>query len=118
MRKENVGQWAFIIGVIVALLAGLFAKDNTTVGIVLVVLGLVVGLINITEKETLPYLVASVALIIAGNSMVGILGVGEGKLDIPGHEAIAGMLKFLVVFTVPAAIVGALRGIYALASRA
>ena len=116
MRKENIGQAAFFISVIIALVAGLIARDNATVGIALFVLGLLVGLINITEKETLPYLVAAVALLIAGTAITGI--IGKDDLNLPGNEAISGMLKYLIVFTAPAAVIGALRGVYSLASRA
>ena len=48
---RKIGGWAFLIGIIIAIIAGIIGPIDKTVTIVLVVLGLIVGLLNITEKE-------------------------------------------------------------------
>jgi len=60
----NVGKWAFIIGLILAILAGFLAVPN--LAFVLLVLGLIVGFLNISTEEVQLYLIAVVALLVIG----------------------------------------------------
>ena len=111
----KMGQWAFIIGVIIAIVVGLFSSNlgvNTEGWLVLllVVLGLIVGLLNVTEKETTPFLVAAAALLItgtAGNTLAVIPTLGS---------YLQGVVEAIAVFVAPAAIVVALKAIQSLAS--
>lgn len=104
-----VGRWAFIIGLILAILVGIIpfgAASNAVVSII-VILGLIVGLINITAKETLMFLVASVVLVI-------VSGFGSATL---ANVAFIGVylrniLGTLMILIVPATIVVALKEIY------
>ena len=113
---NKLGQWAFIIGVLLAIVVGVFSanlKDYAgTLSLVLVILGLVVGFLNVTEKETTPFLVAAAALMLtqtAGESLSKIdLGIELGKY-------LAGIVSQIAVFVVPAAIVVALKAINSLA---
>src|SRR3989344_8070442 len=70
---RKMGEWAFIIGVLVAVIIGLFSgslQENTSGWLILllVILGLIVGFLNISESETTPFLVAAVALLITGTA--------------------------------------------------
>ena len=109
---SKMGEWAFIIGVIVAIVVSLFKVNDTVSGwlvLLLVVLGLVVGLLNVTEKETTPFLVAAAALLItgtAGSSLAVIPVIGDYLQSI---------VQNIAVFVAPAAIVVALKAIQALA---
>lgn len=98
---EKVGSWAFIIGVVIAVILG--AMKGTAVGLLLI-LGTIVGLLNVTNKEVIPFLIASIALIVAGLVQVGL------------PIWLTGILSNVVVFVVPAAIIGSLKTIYVLAS--
>lgn len=60
----NVGKWAFIAGIILAVLAGFFAIPNLAV--VLLILGLVVGFLNVSKEEVQSYLIAVIALLLIG----------------------------------------------------
>lgn len=109
---QAVGSWAFLLGVFVAVITGALMPDaaNTTVISFLVLLGLVVGLLNITTKETTSFLLASVSLVLVaafGGSVVS----GEEKV---GQYMVA-MLDSIQVFVVPATIVVALKSIFSLA---
>ena len=109
---SKMGEWAFIIGVIIAVVVSLFKVNNTISGwlvLLLVVLGLVVGLLNVTEKETTPFLVAAAALLITGTagSSLAIIPVIGGYLQ--------SIVQNIAVFVAPAAIVVALKAIQALA---
>jgi len=104
---ELVGAWSFIIGLIVAILVGVFstsAVPGTVAATVLLILGLIVGILNVTDHEIIPFLVACVALIVVGSA---------GAIP---FEWLQRILANIVVFVVPAALVGALKAIYAVAS--
>ncbi len=105
---ERAGSWAFIIGVLIAIVVGFgFGSLNDTVTSVLVVIGLIVGLLNVTAHETGSYLLASVSLVIVSSLSANALSA------LPVAQNI---LAALNVFVVPATIIVALKAIYSLAS--
>ena len=101
----NIGYWIFLVGVLIAILAGLVspANANKTIMWVLAVLGLIVGLINVTLKEEVPFLVASLVLINAAGYLSLIPYIGTPLVAI---------LYYIVAFVSPAAIVVALKAVY------
>jgi hypothetical protein len=104
---QKIGSWAFLIGVIIAIIAG-FWKLNTIMTAVLIILGLIVGFLNVTGKETTPFLLATVALVI-----VTYFG---GNVLAPVSDTLQQILNAIIVFVIPSTIVVALKAIYALAS--
>ena len=109
-RKNLIGAWAFLIGVILAIVLGLFSTylgtNSTYILWILVVLGIIVGLLNITGKESSKFLLASLALVIVSYMGQGVLGI------IP---QIGSILSALLVLFVPATIIVALRNLFDLA---
>ena len=107
-----VGRWAFIIGVIIALIAGYVSTivGNTITTSVLIVMGLLVGFLNVTEKETKDYLLAAVVLVI----VTSMGGSALGTVAIVGPY-IQSVLSAIMTFVMPAAIIVSLKAIYALA---
>ncbi|MBI2145700.1 hypothetical protein HYU18_05285 [Candidatus Woesearchaeota archaeon] len=112
---QSIGSWAFLLGVVVAIIAGALLPDKSTTPTVtsfLVLLGTVVGLLNVTTKETNSFLLASVSLVLVtalGGSVVsGVVSVGQ---------YLGSMLDSILVFVVPATIVVALKSIFSLAER-
>ena len=111
---SKMGQWAFIVGVLIAVLIGLFSSNlaGSTKGwlvLLLVVLGLIVGLLNVSEKESTPFLIAAAALLLtgtAGNTLAIIPVLGD---------YLSGVVQAIAVFVTPAAIVVALKAIQSLA---
>jgi hypothetical protein len=74
--KEQIGPWSFIAGLILALVFA-FVPPAGWVVIVLGILGLAVGLLNITDKEIQGFLLASVAFVVSSTSLVVIVnGLG------------------------------------------
>jgi len=69
---DKVGRYAFLGGVIVAVLAG-FISGNWIFP-VLTILGLIVGLLNVTATEVQSFLLASVSLVI-------ISALGADKIE-------------------------------------
>lgn len=111
---KKMGEWAFIIGLLVAIVIGLFsgtlsANVQGWLVLLLVVLGLIVGFLNVTATESTPFLVAAAALLItgtAGGSLAVIPTIGIYLQDI---------VQNIAVFVTPAAIVVAVKSVYSLA---
>jgi hypothetical protein len=107
-KKDNLlGSWAFLIGVVLALI---FAFVTMTEGIMLTlfVLGLLIGLLNITAKQVQPFLLAAVALVIVSS-------LGSGALVQIGW--VLNMLNNMLLLFVPATIIVALKSVFELAKK-
>jgi hypothetical protein len=108
---RSIGAWAFLIGVLVAVLigAGFSQATTTTIGL-LALLGLIVGLLNVTGEETTEFLLAGTVLVIVtgmgGNTINSALGVGN---------IISGILDAIMILFVPATIVVALKSVFTIA---
>ena len=107
MKNDQLGGWAFIIGLVIAILAGLV--NIAWAPVILVILGLVVGFINIGDKEVNAFLIASIALLLAGTA-------GLDKLPAVG-SFLENILINLVAFVGPAAIIVAVKSVYNIAKK-
>ena len=110
LELHRVAHYTFFVGLLVAIVTGLFRNllEPQVLVTTLVILGLVVGLFNLTAKETTPFLVACVALMLAGIVNLGLIpGVGLYLRSI---------LSNIVVFVVPGAIIVGMKAIWKLAS--
>lgn len=67
----NYRKWLFIIGILASILLAFFEVNQSS--LILVALGLVVGFLNINEKEAQKFLVASTALLIIGTASFSII---------------------------------------------
>jgi hypothetical protein len=113
MDTQKLGGWAFVLGVLIAVVAGLAAGAVTAyagwIALALVVLGLVVGFLNIGAKEVNDFLIAAIAL-----SALAISAAGLNVIPYVGAYLV-GMVQNVAAFVAPAALVVALKAIYALA---
>lgn len=101
----NVGKWAFIIGIILAIVAGFFAVPYLT--FILLVLGLVVGFLNIGHKNAHDYLVAAIALLLIGIASVQSLSV----LNIALADWVQTVLANFIAFVAASALVVAIKAV-------
>ena len=120
-----MGEYAYLVSLIIAVLAGLAAAAgfgaSPWIALLLVVLGVIVGFLNISEKETGAFLTATIALLVAslGANPLGTAGafaVLDNAVPRLG-TLINGILGNIAVFVAPAAIIIAVKAIHALASR-
>src|SRR3990167_4354644 len=111
----KMGAWAFTIGVIIALLAG-FMESSPWLKAVLVLLGVVVGFLNVTGKETTPFLMAAVAIMIAVYTAGVSIESDMAALGSVGTYLLA-IMKNINTLVFPATIVVALKAVFSLASR-
>jgi hypothetical protein len=108
---NNLGAWAFLIGFVAAVTLGLFNAQVTepTQTIVLwslIILGIVIGLLNISGKESSKFLMAGVILVLVSY-------IGRGILVI--IPQIGSILSALLVIFVPTTIIVALRSVFEMA---
>ena len=107
MKKaiQIVGFLAFAAGLILAIFAGLLFPSSGTVILALVVLGIIVGVLNVTARDFVPLSMAAIALIVVGTAGFEPLdqlinGLGTHINDI---------VKYLAQLMAPAAVIGAVR---------
>jgi hypothetical protein len=100
------GAIAFAGGYVIALIGGIWWPDNGGLIATLVIIGLVVGVLNVTNRETIPYLVAAIALVLIGSTQVftplNLVADGLG-------ERVNLVVRMMAIFTAPAAVVTAVR---------
>lgn len=119
MDMQKLGSYAFLFGVVIAVVAGIAAAFTGQVGgaaisLILVILGIIVGFLNINDKETVPFLVCAIALMTmgAGSYFLVIDNIIKGL-----GTLIALIVSNIAVFVSPAAVIVALKGIYSLAKQ-
>jgi hypothetical protein len=99
MNTAKIGKWAFILGLVLAVLAGLFYQPDWAYW-VLAILGVIVGLVNVTAEDTRGFLLAAIALVLSATALntVPVLG-----------KALSLILPFVAAFVSGAMIVVALK---------
>jgi hypothetical protein len=101
-----IGSWSFLIGVILALIFGLIGNLGPGVTYVLIVLGIVIGLLNIADEEVTPFLMAGAVLVIVST-------LGQGVVQTVPIFYVT--LQALTMLFVPATIIVALKHVFVLA---
>jgi hypothetical protein len=114
-----LGAIAFFVGMLLAIIAGGVSRDNGTIVLILVILGIIVGLFNITSREMIPFLVAAIALVVVGTAVgsegnYGPFAPLNDVIDGLGR-VLNGMVAYIAVFMTPAAIITAIRVVWSLA---
>jgi hypothetical protein len=108
-KQGPIGSWALLAGVIIAVIAGLISTEiSGTVAAILVVLGIIVGLLNITAKEAKPFMLAVIALLLA--SFIG----GDVLKAVPVVN-LFNVLQAIIALIVPATILVAIREAFTIA---
>jgi len=121
-QMEKAGEYAFIAFVIIAIIAGITmgawsdlrtVENEGWINLILVILGIIVGLTTITERESQPFLIAAIALVVAVQ-----MADPFGAIDniAPPLGSIADyIVRYMAAFAVPAAVIHAIKAVYALA---
>ena len=103
--KAMIGHWAFLIGVLLAVVF-MFVPAMTWVSWLLVVLGLIIGLLNIADKEVQPFLLAGLTLVLVSYFGGEVLGT---------ITYLGTLMNNLLMLFVPATIIVALKSVFVLA---
>ena len=102
---KTLGGWAFLIGVLLAIIFG-FVAAGAWLAWTLVVLGIIIGLLNIAEKEVKPFLFAGTILVI-------VAALGGGVFE----SWLKTILDNMLFLFVPATIVVALKSVMTIAKK-
>lgn len=123
MVNQKTGSYAFLVGAGIAIIAGLLAglgQSGVLGGIVgwipliLVILGTIVGFLNIKDKMVTEFLIASIALIALAGTAGGLQVIDQAVSPI--GSVLVGIVQNLAVFVAPAALIVALKSIKAMAA--
>jgi len=141
---EQITKWAYIafvaIAVIMGLVVGYMASDkhvdttpwtatgwmnpdvqdiNGWVTLVMLILGIIIGITSITAKEVAPFLIATIALMVArigiGGYIVGDVWYPLSRIHNLLYYWATGILNYIVAFAAPAAVIIAVRSVFAMA---
>ncbi len=116
-RENLVGAYAFLIGVVLAVIFGFFKGSISQASgmfyTTLVVIGLIIGAMNTNDKDSMTFLIASLSLVI-----VGSLGMDPLKYIALNNYAVTvlrNILGSLLLLFVPATIIVALKTVFSMA---
>jgi hypothetical protein len=100
-----IGFWAFVVGLVISIICGIVAPADPIVILILVILGIIIGVLNITTKEIVPLLLAVVALVVVGNVFAPIKTLAIGAI-------LGNILSLLATLMAPAAIIAAVKTLW------
>ncbi|MEI6058326.1 MAG: hypothetical protein WCP89_01000 [archaeon] len=116
-RENLVGAYAFLVGIILAIILGLFQEYMGTAMTlpyaILVILGIVIGFLNVGDDDSNTFLLASLALVIVAglgnNTIIFISNIS------PVLSSLSRILSSLLVLFIPATIIVAMKTVFAIA---
>jgi hypothetical protein len=116
--NKKIGAYSFIAGILIALVLGIFAdyiRGSAAEILVslLVVLGFVVGFLNVADKQSQEFLIVGAILVIIAYTGVGA-AASLGKIMVIG-KYITAVFTNLMMFVIPALIIVGLKDIVRLA---
>ena len=101
-----IGFVAFVLGLVIAVVAGALAWQYDWVILVLVILGIIIGALNITSKELIPLLLATIALVVVGGVFAPLKVLGIGAI-------LDAILSLVATLMAPAAVIVAIKALWA-----
>ena len=124
MELEKISRLVYLAVVIIATVMGLVVgymawNEGSWAGLVIdgwimlimLILGIILGLTSITSKEVTPFLIATIALVVAASA-----NVWEPLSNI--HELLyflaTGVLRYIVAFAAPAAVIIGIKAVFSM----
>jgi|TARA_Y100000310_G_scaffold329841_1_gene400410 hypothetical protein len=121
-KENSVGAWAFLVGVILAIVIGLSTtlvsipvlnSFSAQVYAILVLLGIFVGFMNVAGKDSQTFLLAGTVLVVV--SKFGMEGVTGSLIGIGVGDAVSSVFGALLALFAPATIIVALKTVFSIA---
>lgn len=108
----KAGKLAFIVGMVIAVMSGLYIGYtgeglNKFVISILILIGFIIGLINITPKETVPFIVSVISIFLVlslGGDFLKVVDIFGPYFD--------GILKSMMILFIPSMIIVSLKTIW------
>lgn len=111
-KEAQIGVAAFVIGLLIAIVLGIWPAlmTPTNTALVLGVLGIIVGLLNVTDKELDRYLMANITFLVGATALAFFANA------VPAVGAYLGAIVWNIsMFVAPGAAVVALKELYEVA---
>jgi hypothetical protein len=106
--EKTMGGWAFVIGLILAAIIAIFGIEATWPMYLLLVLGLIVGILNVVDKEVNSFLIAAVAFMFTFTALSSVV------IEIPvAGVSLARFFVLINAFIAPAAAIVAFKALFA-----
>jgi hypothetical protein len=122
-KENSTSAWAFLIGVILAVIIGLstllipisaITRYSSYIYLVLVILGIVVGAsINVEGRDSQAFLITGAIIVIV--SKFGMESVISSLIGIGAGETASSIFASLLALFVPATIIVALKNVFGMA---
>ena len=118
-RESVISAWAFLFGLILAIVVGLLSASRTTgspwIFSILAFLGLIIGYF-VSEKEVKTFLLASVSLVIVSFAGIQGLVLDAAIRGVAIGKFVSSVLAALLVVFVPATIIVVIKTIFSLSN--
>ena len=120
--ENTIGAWAFLIGVVLAILIGLsttllpipaLVDYSKHIYAALVFLGILVGFMNTTGKDSQTFLIAGAVLVIV--SRFGMDSLSGSVIGLDLRDAVTSVFSALLVLFAPATIIVAMKTVFSIA---
>jgi len=103
MNMAQIGRYLFLAGVLISVVTGLAGNLGIpNLGLILVILGAVVGFLNVSGAESRTFLIAGIAFLATAGALNGIPTLGD---------SIAAIAANLSAFASPAVLIVALKSL-------
>ena len=122
-KENSLGAWAFLVGVILAIIIGITSSTlisiptlttySSSIYAILAILGIVVGFMNVTSKDSQTFLIAGAVLVIVSN--MGMTAVTGSLIGIGVGNVVTSVFGALLALFVPATIIVALKTVFGIA---
>ena len=121
-QENSFAAWAFLIGIILAILIGLsttilplpiLVAYNKSIYSILIILGLVIGFVSIRGEDTQTFLWAGAILVVV--SKFGMESVTGSLIGIGIGDAVSSVFAALLALLVPATIIVAMKTLFSAA---
>ncbi len=100
---DKIGKIAVVVGILIAIVAGIFSYSPPWFGWLLAVLGLIVGFMNVSGTESKTFLLAGIGLLMVSSSVDSVPVIGE---------RLTSFLGYIIAFMAPAILIVALKSLF------
>jgi hypothetical protein len=92
---KTIGKWLYLIGLLIAAIAGLFSFQNTWVSLILVLMGILAAIFFLDSDDVVNFGIRFLVLAAVAGALISIPAVGP---------ALTGMFTAVVAFLAPVAL--------------
>jgi hypothetical protein len=107
--KNKIGVWSFMVGLVLAIIISVLGSGGVPgfAVVMLAMIGVIVGLLNISDKEVQLFLVASIGFLISFQALGAVFSV----LTL-GWAAVSTFFYLMAIFVAPATAIVAVKALY------